>query len=151
MRDRACVINFEHDIVWVSPLLSDTCINCNHPACAKRGSPFRAVNPNKLQLKCGDIVSIGVSRRAQLIQALIALFIPIAVATGGYFLAEPLAVLAGKAVTEGMRAASVLVCLLVSTSIITALTRSKLNLSKPVITAVLQKAANSSQNPVQGC
>lgn len=151
MRDKACVINFEHDIVWVTPLLGDTCINCNKPSCARKGTPFRAANPNRLALRCGDIVKIGVSRRAQLTQAMVALLIPIAAAVAGFFAAEPLATLLGKAVTEGMKAAGVLLGLGLATSVITALTRSKLNLARPVIVSVLQAPEASTQSLWQGC
>ncbi|MBO5235802.1 MAG: SoxR reducing system RseC family protein [Spirochaetaceae bacterium] len=137
MRNKACVLNFEKDSVWVTPILSDTCINCNQPACEKRGKPFPAINPKAFELKCGDVVQLGVSAKAQFAQVFLALIIPILAAIGGYFLAEPVAQLFGKMVTEGMRAVGVLLCLGITTTIITIITRSKLILSKPVIINVL--------------
>lgn len=142
MRDKACVVKCEQNTVWVIPLLSDTCINCNHSSCAKRGSPFIASNPENLTLKAGDIVKIGVSRNAQLVQAIIALLFPIIASIGGYFIAEPVAVFFGKTVTEGMRAAGVLLCLGITTTIITILTRSKINLAKPIISSVISDSQN---------
>lgn len=137
MRNKACVLNFENDSVWVTPILSDTCINCSQPACEKRGKPFPAINPKGFELKCGDVVQLGVSGSAQLVQVFVALIIPIVAAVGGYFLAEPVAQLFGKVVTEGMRAIGVLLCLGITTTVITIITRSKLNFSKPIIINVL--------------
>lgn len=151
MRDQACILNFEHNVVWVTPLLSDTCINCNHPACAKRGSPFQATNPNKLELKCGDIVKLGAPLKAQVAQGLVALLLPIIAAIGGYFLAEPVATFFNHSVTEGIRAAGVLLGLGVTTTLITILTRSKLNFAKPIIVSIVQSAEDSSQNPGPMC
>ncbi|MBO5137037.1 MAG: SoxR reducing system RseC family protein [Spirochaetaceae bacterium] len=139
MRSKAYVLNFENELVWVSPIINNTCINCNQPTCSKRGSPFLAANPNKLEIKCGDIVQLGTSTKAQFFQGIIALLLPIIAAAGGYLLAEPIAQLFEKTVTESMRAAGVLLCLGISTAIITIITRSKLNLSKPLIVSILQK------------
>lgn len=151
MRDRACVVKCEQNTVWVIPLLSDTCINCNQSSCAKRGSPFLAANPENLKLKIGDIVKIGVSKKAQFVQALIALFLPILAAICGYFLAESFAIWQGKIVTEGMRAAGVLLCFGLTTTLITILSRSKINLAKPIIVSVLSNSDEINNNPGQGC
>ena len=56
MRDKAYVIKIDRGTIWVTPLLSDTCINCTHPVCTRRGTPFPVTNPLKLTVKTGDIV-----------------------------------------------------------------------------------------------
>ena len=91
MRDKACIIRYENGIATVIPLLSDTCINCNSPTCAKRGTPFQASNPQNLKLKSGDIVKIEAPATTQIAQGFLSLIVPILSAIAGYFLAEPVA------------------------------------------------------------
>ena len=102
MRDKACIIKYENGIATVIPLLSDTCINCNSPTCAKRGTPFQASNPQNLKLKSGDIVKIEAPATTQIAQACLSLIVPILSAVAGYCLAEPVAKLWGIPVTESM-------------------------------------------------
>ncbi|AEE16163.1 SoxR reducing system RseC family protein [Treponema brennaborense] len=151
MREKACVLNFEKNTVWVTPLISDTCINCNRQSCAKRGTPFQATNPRKLELSCGDIVQIGSSPKAAALQGIFSLLVPVAAATAGYFLADPAAQLLQKTVTEGMRAAGVLGLLLLSTGIVFLLTRGRLNLTKPEIISVLNGSRQLSNTPSPEC
>ena len=58
MRDKAYVIKIDRGTIWVTPLLSDTCINCTHPVCTRRGTPFPVTNPLKLTVKTGDIIEL---------------------------------------------------------------------------------------------
>ena len=121
MRDKACIIKYENGIATVIPLLSDTCINCNSPTCAKRGTPFQASNPQNLKLKSGDIVKIEAPATTQIAQGFLSLIVPILSAVAGYFLAEPVAKLWGIPVTESMRTVGVLILLAFSTGIISLL------------------------------
>ena len=136
MRDKACIIKYENGIATVIPLLSDTCINCNSPTCAKRGT-FQASNPQNLKLKSGDIVKIEAPATTQIAQGFLSLIVPILSAVAGYFLAEPVAKLWGIPVTESMRTVGVLILLALSTGIIFILSKTWLKLSKPQVTAVI--------------
>ena len=137
MRDKACIIKYEEGIATVIPLLSDTCINCNSPTCAKRGTPFQASNPQNFKLKSGDIVKIEAPATTQIAQGFLSLILPILSAIAGYFLAEPVAQLFGVAVTESMRTAGVLILLALSTGIIFILSKTLLKLSKPQVTGII--------------
>lgn len=137
MRDKACIIKYENGIATVIPLLSDTCINCNSPTCAKRGTPFQASNPQNFKLKSGDIVKIEAPATTQIAQGFLSLIVPILSAVAGYFLAEPVAKLWGIPVTESMRTVGVLILLAFSTGIIFILSKTWLKLSKPQVTAVI--------------
>lgn len=151
MRNKACVINFEKENIWVTPLLSDTCINCSSHTCEKRGKPFKASNPKKLELSCGDIVKIGSSVKAQVTQGFIALFFPILAAFGGYISATPIAQIFNKTATEGLKALLVILCFFITTTIITILSRCKLNLAKPEIISVIGKGNQTNENHEPTC
>lgn len=140
MRDKACIVKYENQVAWVIPLLSDTCINCNSPTCAKKGTPFLASNPHNYPLKPGDIVKIEAPASIQIAQGIFSLILPIAAAISGFFLAEHVFTALGKEVTEGMRAAGVLVMLGLTTGIIFILSKTLLKLSKPQITTVIHSS-----------
>ena len=137
MRDKAYVIKIDRGTIWVTPLLSDTCINCTHPVCTRRGTPFPVTNPLKLTVKTGDIVRISSSRRIQATQGVVALVLPILSAAAGYATAEPVAKLLGKTATEGDKAAGVLIGLFLMTGIITFISRRLHHFHKAEIAAVL--------------
>lgn len=137
MRDKACVVKYENGIASVIPLLSDTCINCNSPTCAKRGTPFQASNPQNFNLKPGDVVKIEAPASIQIAQGFFSLLLPILAAVAGYFLAEPIANLRGVEVTEAMRATGVLILLAIATGVIFISSKTWLKLSKPQVTAVI--------------
>ena len=148
MRDKACIIRYENGIATVIPLLSDTCINCNSPTCAKRGTPFQASNPQNLELKSGDIVKIGAPAVTQIAQGFLSLIVPILSAIAGYFLAEPVAKLLEIPVTESIRTAGVLILLALSTGIIFILSKTRLKLSKPQVTAIIHSVNTA---PLESC
>lgn len=148
MRDKACIIRYENGIATVIPLLSDTCINCNSPTCAKRGTPFQASNPQNLKLKSGDIVKIEAPATTQIAQGFLSLIVPILSAIAGYFLAEPVAKLLEIPVTESMRTAGVLILLAFSTGIIFILSKTWLKLSKPQVTAIIHSVNTV---PLESC
>ncbi len=148
MRDKACIIRYENGVATVIPLLSDTCINCNSPTCAKRGTPFQASNPQNLELKSGDIVKIGAPAATQIAQGFLSLIVPILSAIAGYFLAEPVAKLLEIPVTESIRTAGVLILLALSTGIIFILSKTRLKLSKPQVTAIIHSVNTA---PLESC
>ena len=75
MRDKGCIVRYKDGIASVIPLLSDTCINCNSPTCAKRGTPFLAANPRNLDLHPGDVVKIEAPASIQLAQGIFSLIV----------------------------------------------------------------------------
>lgn len=137
MRDKACIVKYENGVASVIPLLSDTCINCNSPTCAKKGTPFLASNPHNYPLKPGDVVKIEAPVAIQIAQGLFSLILPILGAVAGFFLSEPVFTALGKEVTEGMRAAGVLIMLGLTSGVIFFLSKTLLKLSKPQVTVVL--------------
>lgn len=137
MRDKGCIVSYKDGIASVIPLLSDTCINCNSPTCAKRGTPFLATNPHNLDLHPGDVVKIEARASIQLAQGIFSLLLPILGAVAGFFLAAPLATALGKEPTEAMRAGGLLMMLGLTTGIIFILSKTLLKLSKPQVTAVI--------------
>lgn len=137
MRDKGCIVSYKDGIASVIPLLSDTCINCNSPTCAKRGTPFLATNPHNLDLHPGDVVKIEAPASIQLAQGIFSLLLPILGAVAGFFLAAPLATALGREPTEAMRAGGVLLMLILTTLIIFILSKTLLKLTKPQVTAII--------------
>ena len=137
MRDKGCIVSYKDGIASVIPLLSDTCINCNSPTCAKRGTPFLATNPHNLDLHPGDVVKIEAPASIQLAQGIFSLLLPILGAVAGFFLAAPVAIALGREPTEAMRAGGLLLMLGLTTGIIFLLSKTLLKLSKPQVTAVI--------------
>lgn len=137
MRDKGCIVRYKDGIASVIPLLSDTCINCNSPTCAKRGTPFLATNPRNLDLHPGDVVKIEAPASIQLTQGIFSLLLPILGAVAGFFLADPVAIALGKEPTEAMRAGGLLLMLGLTTGLIFLLSKTLLKLSKPQVTAVI--------------
>src|SRR5574344_923532 len=145
MHNKACIVKIDGKNVWIAPLITDSCINCNHSSCAKRGSPFVAINTQKTPLQCGDIVSIKASAKSQFLQGLWSIIFPIASAIGGYFAAEHFitvhnALQAGSQHIikniEGIKALGVLSFLVIAVIAILLVNRFFLHLVKPEITAV---------------
>ncbi len=86
MRDKALVVTVTDKDVLVKPLLTGACINCKKSSCAQQGTPFSVSNPQKFALKQGSVVTLTANRAAQSLQAVFALFVPVAAAIAGYLL-----------------------------------------------------------------
>ena len=86
MFEKVQVTKIEENQVEVVPLITDACINCNKGSCGKRGTPFYVVNPKKIDIKIGDVVSLKNSLGYQIFQAMFSLLLPVLAAVAGYFL-----------------------------------------------------------------
>ncbi|MCR5699389.1 MAG: SoxR reducing system RseC family protein [Treponemataceae bacterium] len=91
MEDKAVVVAMDNEIL-VSPLLTGACINCERSSCAKKGRPFSVSNPQNFPISVGSIVHIRASKKSQIAQGFIALFLPIVTGILIYFLASFLCV-----------------------------------------------------------
>ena len=145
MREKAFVINFEGKYVWVAPLITDACINCDHPACAKKGTPFLASNPGHLPVTCGDIVRITSPLKSHMLQGFMSLLFPVAAAITGYVLTAPIAQVLNITRSEGMKATGVLAGLALASALVYLINSRFLHLAKPEITEIMAKAATTSQ------
>ena len=76
MEDKAVVVAMDNEIL-VSPLLTGACINCERSSCAKKGRPFPVSNPQNFFFFFGSIVNIRASKKSQIAQGFVALFLPI--------------------------------------------------------------------------
>ena len=86
MFEKVQITKIEENQVEVVPLITDACINCNKGSCGKRGTPFYVVNPKKVEIKVGDVVSLKNSLGYQIFQAMFSLCLPVLAAVAGYFL-----------------------------------------------------------------
>ena len=86
MFEKVQVTKIEENQVEVVPLITDACINCDKGSCGKRGTPFYVVNPKKIDIKIGDVVSLKNSLGYQIFQAMFSLLLPVLAAVAGYFL-----------------------------------------------------------------
>ena len=115
----------------VCPIVTDACLTCKE-GCARRGSPFKALNKNGLPLKAGDLVSITASQTAESLQAVFSLLIPAACAVSAFFLSGP-ASLWQKESSEGFMAFCVVLGILIPGAAVMALSRFKIRPAKPFI------------------
>ncbi len=87
MRDLGLITEIQsNNSIRIIPLLKDTCVGCTSTTCATRGHSFFVSNPRNLEIKVGSQVRIGASILHQTIQAVINLFVPIALSVSLYFL-----------------------------------------------------------------
>lgn len=86
MFEKVQITKIEENQVEVVPLITDACINCNKGSCGKRGTPFYVVNPKKVEIKVGDVVSLKNSLGYQIFQAMFSLCLPVLAAVAGYLI-----------------------------------------------------------------
>ena len=86
MFEKVQITKIEENQVEVVPLITDACINCNKGSCGKRGTPFYVVNPKKVEIKVGDVVSLKNSLGYQIFQAMFSLCLPVLAAIVGYLI-----------------------------------------------------------------
>lgn len=108
MREKASIIAISEKKITVVPLISDSCISCEHGSCSQRGEPFTVTNPLGLPVSIGCVVRITAKLRHQAAQAVFALGFPILAAIAGFFIAGFIAQRMGATPTEGMKAGGVL-------------------------------------------
>ena len=137
MVDNAIIIDISEKDILVRPLITDACINCEKSGCAKQGKPFSVSNPKKFEIKKGDIVKLKANSVSQTLQGFFSLIIPILGAVLGFFLGEILANHFKIKNVELFQASGVILGLIITSTIIFLLSKTKLQLKKSEIVEVL--------------
>lgn len=154
MRDKAYISNIQVSNsgtteISVVPLITDSCINCSHGTCAKRGKPFLVSNKKNFNLHRGDIVKINAPLITQTLQGLWSLFFPLISATVGYFLTDfiikqhSLELNISLESIEGIKAVGVLGGIAIAVIIVLVVNKFIFHLVKPEITTVLSSATDA--------
>lgn len=136
MVDNAIIIDISEKDILVRPLITDACINCEKSGCAKQGKPFSVVNPKKFEIKKGDIVKLKANSVSQTLQGFFSLIVPILGAVLGFFLGEILANHFKIKNVELFQASGVILGLIITSTIIFLLSKTKLQLKKSEIVEV---------------
>lgn len=123
------------DKVEIIPYDKSACSNCSS-SCSGCRVVLTARNPKKLELKTGMTVTASVLTAFQGFCNVIALFIPVLSAIGGFFLSSPIATLFKTENTESFKALCVLVFLFVPGLIIFLLTRKRSGLIELQVTGI---------------
>lgn len=137
MVDNAIIIDISEKDILVRPLITDACINCEKSGCAKQGKPFSVANPKKFEIKKGDIVKLKANSVSQTLQGFFSLIVPILGAILGFFLGEILANHFKINNVELFQASGVILGLIITSTIIFLLSKTKLQLKKSEIVEVL--------------
>lgn len=137
MIDNAIIIDISEKDILVRPLITDACINCEKSGCAKQGKPFSVSNPKNLEIKKGDIVKLKANSVSQTLQGFFSLIVPILGAVLGFFLGEILANHFKIKNVELFQASGVILGLIITSTIIFLLSKTKLQLKKSEIVEVL--------------
>lgn len=137
MVDNAIIIDISEKDILVRPLITDACINCEKSGCAKQGKPFSVVNPKKFEIKKGDIVKLKANSVSQTLQGFFSLIVPILGAVLGFVLGEILANHFKINNVELFQASGVILGLIITSTIIFLLSKTKLQLKKSEIVEVL--------------
>lgn len=137
MVDNAIIIDISEKDILVRPLITDACINCEKSGCAKQGKPFSVANPKKFEIKKGDIVKLKANSVSQTLQGFFSLIVPILGAVLGFVLGEILANHFKINNVELFQASGVILGLIITSTIIFLLSKTKLQLEKSEIVEVL--------------
>lgn len=137
MVDNAIIIDISEKDILVRPLITDACINCEKSGCAKQGKPFSVSNPKNLEIKKGDIVKLKANSVSQTLQGFFSLIVPILGAVLGFVLGEILANHFKINNVELFQASGVILGLIITSTIIFLLSKTKLQLKKSEIVEVL--------------
>lgn len=137
MVDNAIIIDISEKDILVRPLITDACINCEKSGCAKQGKPFSVANPKKFEIKKGDIVKLKANSVSQTLQGFFSLIVPILGAVLGFFLGEIFANHFKINNVELFQASGVISGLIITSTIIFLLSKTKLQLKKSEIVEVL--------------
>ena len=137
MVDNAIIIDISEKDILVRPLITDACINCEKSGCAKQGKPFSVSNPKKFEIKKGDIVKLKANSVSQTLQGFFSLIVPILGAVLGFVLGEILANHFKIKNVELFQASGVILGLIITSTIIFLLSKTKLQLKKSEIVEVL--------------
>ena len=136
MNAQYIVISADNDSVTLTPADdAKACAGCsgNCTACSVR---FSVANSRHMDVKPGQKVKIGMSARHEALQGILSLVFPILCAAGGFFAAQPLALLFGKTASEEMHAFCVLIFLAAACIVVLLVTRQRPNPEKLEITEI---------------
>lgn len=84
MQERAKVIAIHDRLVSVMPIDIESCAGCSNAECKKNGNVFEVLNANRLDISVGSEVRVAASVKNQLVQALFAIGLPLALAVAAY-------------------------------------------------------------------
>lgn len=132
MTETARVVAINGKTVSVVPLNVDVCLGCSNEQCKSQGSVFTVKNRKQLTLKTGDEVRIGARPAHQILQAAIAVGLPVSFGVAAYLSLPVLWPAAGV----GARAGMALGALFLSAAILSATVRIG-EKGFPVITEVI--------------
>lgn len=135
------------NVVLVEPISSLKCVGCAQ-ACSKNQQTIAAINSKELALKVNSIVKISTSKRQQIFEGFVSIFIPIAAAIVGFFVSNPIfsffANIANNDSTvaavcpESFKALMVIIFFAIASLCVLFMSRSNLFLTYPEITDVLE-------------
>jgi O-acetyl-ADP-ribose deacetylase (regulator of RNase III) len=107
MQEKARVVAIDGDIISVVPLEIEACINCNNTECKQNGNVFKAINRKGFDLYVGSQVRIAAPAGKQLVQGLVVIGVPVALAAAAFQLVASIAPSSG----EGLRVGAALTVL----------------------------------------
>lgn len=122
MTKNALIVKIEESKITATELAKTDCLTCT-AGCAKMGHQITVTNPKGLEIKEGSLVSLVSSKKAQAVQGIISLLLPVLCAFAGYFFSPVLASAFGKTISEDFRAVFVLLFLFLSSAAVFVVTR----------------------------
>lgn len=114
----------------------EDCASCS-AGCSKKKLCFEISNPKQLEVKKGEAVLIGASKKMQALQGAVSLLFPVACAVAGYLLAPALMPLFGKTEADDAKAVFVLLFFFLASLAVFIVTRRFPIPGKPEIIEVL--------------
>ncbi|MBQ0040391.1 MAG: SoxR reducing system RseC family protein [Treponema sp.] len=134
MTEKALVVSVGKTIEAVH-FEKDECLSCT-TGCAKIKNTFEITNPKGLDVVKGSVVMVEASKKAQVIQGLLSLFIPFLCAVAGYILGPSICGIFGKTISNDARAIFVLLFLVIASAAVFIITRKHPMPGKPEIVEV---------------
>lgn len=136
MTEKALIMSINENKILAARFEKEECASCS-AGCTKRNHAFEVVNPQNMEISSGSIVIIGANKKVQAVQGIVSLFIPFLCAIAGYFSASPIMSFFGKSISSDGKAVFVLLFLLLSSTLVFAVTRKVPIPGKPEIIEVL--------------
>ncbi len=122
MTEKAIIVKIDDEKIYASYCSSEKCSACSSE-CEKKKTIFEVENPNHKLLKAGMSVLISASKRNQVIQGLLALFVPFLCSIIGYVSSPYIMTFFGKRISSDAKAVFVLLFLFVSSFAVFVITR----------------------------
>ena len=99
MTEKAIIVKIDDEKIYASYCSSEKCSACSSE-CEKKKTIFEVENPNHKLLKAGMSVLISASKRNQVIQGLLALFVPFLCSIIGYVSSPYIMTFFGKRISS---------------------------------------------------